>query len=201
MEPNLSRPKSIGNVDPSVFEELLSRFPNTQKSAIQFPGMFTKVPKDNYEVLDVIGDFKDVAVDYAQETLKRRVKRVHYIVDTTDFHPGKQHRTGSYHSEYSPGGTSLLTASVHPTVFIAQKNPTVDAEPYLESAYYPFSYSYDFATDKIMQGLDDGVFEKYQPLPGEVVELEGHIHRSPGNMTGEVVKRVFLACDIKFKKF
>lgn len=200
MEPNLSRPESIGKIDPAIFEDLLSRFSNTEKRAIQFPGFFTNLPKDNDEVLDAIGDFKDLVVDYAQDTLRRHVKRAHYIVDTSDFRPGRQHRTGTYHSEYSPGGASFLTASVHPTIFIAQQGPIADTDTYLESHYYPLSYSYDFATDGIMHGLDDGVLEKYQPLPGEVVELNGHIHRSPANVTDETIKRVFLACDMKFKK-
>lgn len=200
MNPNLSRPESIGVVEPAVFERLLDEYQGQTKPAVQFPGFFTKTPSDNDEVLDAFGSFKQDVVDYAQDAHKRLVKRVHYVADLRDAKPGRQQRQTSWHTERVPNGTTILAASALPTLFIVQKDLEADVSPYLESLYLEGSDSSIYTAGLIGQGVDDGVLEKYAPQPGEMIELNGRIHCSPFNATGEIVRRAFLACEITFKK-
>lgn len=199
MSPNLSRPESIGTVDPAVFDALQGKYNGLIKRGTQFPGFFALTARDNREVLDVLGSYKTDVIDYAQDTHRRLVKRIEYVADMTDAEIGKQQRQTGYHTEQVPNGITILASSALPTVFITGTSSDIDPSNYLNGRHVGLgSMIYD--AELIKEGVEDGVLEKFVPEPGAMIELDGRIHCSPANLTGEIVRRAFLGCEITFKR-
>ncbi len=151
--------------------------------------------------MDALDEFKDMSITYAEESRQRPVKATRFIIDSTVAAPGEQQRKGTWHAET---GLVILASSAFPTeIAVGTDNATPEStiQKYIRRTNFPSrlvvaSYS-DYA---IQQGVSDGVLAIHQPLPGQAIELGPRIHRGAFNPASEMARKVFLTCEIEFKR-
>lgn len=199
---DLTLPRVAGDVDPIIFDRLSSNFPAGEYRSVHVGHAGIIRPEGNDELLNALGDYKDMVISYAEAKRNRRVRTVQYIIDLNVVPPGLQQRPGRWHVDGMQGGMALLAASAIPTEFIVGTPELAGHESeYICANSIDKRYG-DLAYDDraIRTGLDLGRLAIYQPECGQAVELGRRIHRSAVNTTDRVMQRVFITAIVDFKR-